>query len=102
MRKYLSLSDFRFFPSYRSRKRGTEKKIFEAEAAGRSQKCFRGFTFSTEVTWEKRISDEDKFFQREWQGHISKQNAFFIFLVFSWHKVITKILGILFAVKYSS
>ena len=36
---------FSFFPSYRSRKRGTEKKIFEAEAAGRSWEMFLRFPF---------------------------------------------------------
>ena len=36
---------FEFLPSYRSRKKGTEGKFFEAEAVGRSWKMFLKFPF---------------------------------------------------------
>ena len=98
----MSSSDFRFSQVTEVEKGEPRKRFLRLRPQAEAEKCFRGFPFSTEVTWEKRKSDYDKFFQREWQGHMSKQNAFFIFQVFSWHKFITKILGKLFAVKYSS
>ena len=67
------------FPkSYRSRKKETEEKFFEAEA----EKCFRDFLFSTEVTWEKLKSDVEEFWFRSWHGKIIKTECFFPFFRF--------------------
>ena len=68
--KNLSSSDFRF-SQVTSVEKGKPRKHFSASACGLSLKnLFLGSPFSTSVTWEKRKSDEDKFFLRVAQTNI--------------------------------
>ena len=42
-----------------------------------SEKCFQGSLFSTEVTWEKLKSDEDKFLPKKVASTIIETECFF-------------------------
>ena len=83
LRKNLSSSDLSFSKVTEVEEREPRKSFLKPRPQAEAEKCFRDSLFSIEVTEEILKSDKDTFFQRLWQGQISKQNAFFSFLAFS-------------------
>ena len=76
LRKNLSSSDLSFSKVTEVEERKPRKSFLKPGPQAEAEKCFRDSLFSTEVTEEILKSDEDTFFQRLWQGQISKQNVF--------------------------
>ena len=68
---------FEFFPIYRGRKKGTEKKFFEAEAEGRGWEMFSRFPFFYRGILEKTQIRREKIFSSDVPRTIIETECFF-------------------------